>query len=345
MYTECRICRKDVRGRSPLNGIGLGDAIQEEWGGTNEAGKVYQTVAPMLSRPGTPSGQEIDAAYKANVLNAPNTNLLASNMPAFTTNLLDIARLAPIPGIGKFKGEIETAVRAGMAIVSFGASEALRPLISIAGKVLGGLFKKATHMESCMKIWTDSYIRGMAAGVQPYPFSFESYMMEHFPQFKRQYEVMQVGGEWRNTGIDQMITVASRHGRIASHFLRLVKQYPDIMKVECLIHPSSQYRAQVPYSNADVANIWNMLREGAKALEYNDLVTKVDQVVAKWKVKETWGEIVKSRSTASLIPIKDPISGESSKAMLPENVIGVKRGALVMTLKTPQGQVTPIGEK
>jgi len=205
-------------------------------------------------------------------------------------------------------------------------------------KVIGGLFKKATHMGDCMKHWNgDEYLRSMGSSIQPYPFSFEDYMMKNFPQFLRQYQIKQADGSWARVGVDRLLSNSNRRARIANVFVRLVRQNPDIMQAECATQPNVIAEIGKTIDRSIVDKVWAQIKEVAKQEEYMTIAQEVDRLVAPFKVKETWGAIVKSRSTGLIVPTE-----HGSQLQMPENIIGVKRGALVMTLKTPQGQPTSI---
>lgn len=194
-----------------------------------------------------------------------------------------------------------------------------------------GIFKKATHMESCMNWWSDSNIRGMASGLAPYPFVFEEYMMKEFPQFLRQYQIKQADGTWASVGVESLLNTSNRQSRIATIFTRIVRENPDIMKLQCASMP--QGRAETGYVGEGAEKYFEQIKEVARQEEYSTIATQVDKLVAPWKVKETWGAIVKSRNEQLAVR-----TDQGSQMKIADNVIGVKRGAFVMTLKTPQGK-------
>jgi hypothetical protein len=217
------------------------------------------------------------------------------------------------------------------------------------------MFKKATHMGDCMKWFNDvNNIRRRSEGVQPYPieqvFSFEEYMMKNFPQFLRQYQIMQAGGQWASVGVEAYLTKVKhetstyvRRQKIQDIFVRLVQENSQIMQLQCAVQHSGE-SGYTGHTQAQVDEIWNSLKEAARQEEYHttnklidNIPVRIDALVAPFKVKETWGAIVKSRNANLIIPTE-----HGSQLRMPDNVIGVSRGALVMTLKTPQGQPTPI---
>lgn len=221
-----------------------------------------------------------------------------------------------------------------MVLATFTGGLSLLPGIS---KMLGGMFKKATHMGDCMKWWTDSNIRGMASSIIPIELDFHSYMMKNFPQFLRQYQVMLAGGQWESVGVDRLLSSGNRRARVANEFVKLVRQHPEIMQAECATQPNVIAEIGNMVNPRDVQEAWSQIREAAKQLEYVTLAQEVDKLVAPFKVKETWGKIVQSRSDKLLVRRED-----GAQLAVPRDVIGVKRGALVQVLKTGQTSLKPV---
>lgn len=303
-------------------GNGLGDAIQQEYGGQSKTGK---TVLPVVTQIATMFGQ------------GTGTGLITSVIPK---------------GVLKSAGIDINPASLVLAPMTFGASmlPGVSKLLGKVFNVFGDMFKKATHMESCMKGWDDGGIRGIAAGVVPYPvsfdFNFEQYMMKNFPQFLRQYQILQAGGQWASVGVDtylnrmknKVLNMANRRRKIQDIFLRIVRENPDIMKLECVSLPKG--RAETGYQGEGAGLYWENFREAARQEEYgmivkevNNIPGEIDRLVSPFKAKETWGEIVRSRNTGLIVPIE-----QGGQLRMPENIVGVSRGAFVMTLKTPQGQ-------
>ena len=303
MYTPCKLCRKDAVGKAPLNSVGLGAS---EWDTQSSAGQMVSTTAPLIG-----------------MLN-PNVMLMKM-----------------IPGAEGVLNKVGVNANPfSMGLASFTMGISLLPGVSqLLGKMFGGMFSKATHMGDCMKWWdNENNMRGMASGVVPYPFSFEEYMMKSFPQFLRQYQIMQAGGQWASTGIDSLLNTSNRKKRITDAFVRMVRANPDIMTLHCVVQEKAE-TGYTGHTKGQVDVFWGQIREAARQEEYYNVIKQVDKVVAKWKVKETWGEIVSSRASGLIVKTE-----QGAQLRMPENIIGVKRGALVMTLKTPQGQSVKIGK-
>jgi hypothetical protein len=235
-----------------------------------------------------------------------------------------------IPGVSK--------ITAGMNPLALALAPMTGGLTLIPGisNIFGNMFSKATHMGDCMKWWSDSNIRGMAAGVEPYAFDFHDYMMHEFPQFLRQYQVMQAGGEWAKVGIDSLIGGVSRRGRISNIFLRLVRSNPDLMTLQCAVRERAE-TGFTQFNQAQVDEIWAAARESARQEEYVNMVKEVDARLEPYKVKERWAQIVQSRSQ-NLVVKKE----EGGQLFAPKDVIGVRRGTFTQVLKTGQTSSKPV---
>ena len=135
----------------------------------------------------------------------------------------------------------------------------MKPLMGPIAK----MFKKATHMESCMKWWTESNIRGMASGLAPYAVSSE---------IKREYRAQR--------SRDMVDNTSDRQNNIANIFTRLVRENPDIMAMQCATMP--QGRGETGMTEADaikVAGYWDQLKEAARQEEYQNFVGVLGVVV------------------------------------------------------------------
>lgn len=362
---KCQSCKKQV-----VNDIGLGDSneIDKEYRTESSTGQMLKSGELMVANMLSPGGQLLKMIPGTRKDQDPTGALLAP----FTYGASVIPGMVPDSVMNPIKKTAKTfgvdTNPLSMALMFtplgvFGAGASLLPgvsqLLGKAFKVFSGFFKKATHMGDCMKWWNiGDNLRGMTKGAQPYPiewnFSFEDYMMKNFPQFLRQYQIMQAGGQWASVGVDSYLNsiknevsdMGARQRKIQDAFVRLVRQNPEIMQLACAVNE----RAETGYTGHTVAQIeeyWSNFRESARQEEYNatsrvleNVSARIDQLVAPFKVKETWGAVVKSRDTNLAVKTE-----YGSQLRMPENVIGVSRGALVMTLKTPQGQPTPIGKK
>lgn len=171
---------------------------------------------------------------------------------------------------------------------------------AIMGPIMGPIakmMKKATHMESCMKWWTDSNIRSMASGLTPYPIGAD---------IKREYRAQHAREMVDNTG--------DRQNNIASIFVRIVRRNSDIMAMQCATMP--QGRGETGMTEADAAKVagyWDQIKEAARQEEYQNLVGSIGVTVAQ-KV----AAVQESRSVATTF-------------QLPTGVTSItKGGALVL---------------
>jgi len=265
--SECKLCKKRV-----VNDIGLGE--DSEYEGQTKTG---QTVVPLVSQASEMIGK------------ATGTGLIVGMLPG---------------GVVKSLGVDMNPASLLLAPMTFGAS--LLPGVSkILGKafnVFSGLFKKATHMGDCMKWFNNTdNIKGMSAWVQPYPieqvFSFEEYMMKNFPQFLRQYQIMQAGGQWASVGVDSYLKSVSsgisnmsvRRQKIQDIFLRLVQENSQIKELQCAVQHSGE-SGYTGHTKAQVDEIWDSLREAARQEEYqttskliSNIPARIDALVAPFK--------------------------------------------------------------
>lgn len=355
----CRSCKKQV-----VNDIGLGEdnsEIDKEYRGESATGQMLKGGAMQAAQMMSPGGQLLKMIPGMKTDEDPTGALLAP----FTYGASMIPGMIPSTVMDPMKStaskvgiDMNPAAMALTFIPAVGMVALLPGVSQIIGKIsnmFGGMFKKATHMGDCMK-WFNNVdnIRRKGEGVQPYPieqvFSFEEYMMKNFPQFLRQYQIMQAGGQWASVGVEAYLTkvkhetsIYVRRQKIQDIFVRLVQENSQIMQLQCAVQHSGE-SGYTGHTQAQVDEIWNSLKEAARQEEYHttnklidNIPVRIDALVAPFKVKETWGAIVKSRNANLIIPTE-----HGSQLRMPDNVIGVSRGALVMTLKTPQGQPTPI---
>ncbi len=334
MYTNRPIRRRNTSGRSILNGVGLGEdidtrAIDKEYRGATNTG---QTVVPLVS-------QVFDMFGKAT-----GTGLIVGMVPGKLTKSVGI--------------DVNPASLV-LAPVTFGAS--LLPGVSqVLGKVFnvfGGLFKKATHMGDCMKWWqNESNLRSAIGGIQPIPmtldFSFESHMMKNYPQFLRQYQILRAGGQWESVGVDRYLdsvrgrlNASARYGRLVDTFIQLMRENSDIMKADCATQQNIiAQQGDTGILRSDVMQIIEAVRQYARQREYeitmneiSKVGAEIDRLVSPFKVKETWGEIVRSREKNLLVKRE-----QGANLAIPGDVIAIKNGAFVMSLKSEQTSNKPV---
>lgn len=266
-------------------------------------------------------------------------NGLGADIPGLITSLPVVNQIPMVNTFGQKKQEgYEGISKTGTTVQSsISMLDTALPMFGFKfiGKLLDtfGLFKKATHMGDCMKWWSDSNIKGMASGVEPYSFDFNDYMMKNFPQFLKRYQTMQADGTWANVGVDRLLSSTNRRARVGRIFLRIVRQNPDVMTLQCAVRERAE-TGYTGYTQSQVDDIWGQIKEAARQEEYSTIAQEVDRLVAPFKVKETWGAIVKSRNEQLAVR-----QDQGSQMKIADNVIGVKRGAFVQVLKGPSVEV------
>lgn len=169
-------------------------------------------------------------------------------------------------GLGVDVGTISTALQVAFPLQAFN--------ISLFNKIFGGMFAKATKMESCLKWWSDSNLRSIAGG-RVVPISLED-IYRQYPQYRSLFSVLQtnVGGDF--LGLKHLIDVGSRMYKMQSHFVRFARQANsemDLFVAQC----AAQHRDEtgVPFTQEQIAPIWESLREQARQMEYNETMDEV----------------------------------------------------------------------
>lgn len=186
----------------------------------------------------------------------------------------------------------------------------MKPILGPIAK----MFKKATHMESCMKWWTDSNIRSMASGLEPYPISQEikqEYRLQHAKELVDSY--------------------SDRKNNIINNFVKYVRQNPDIMSMQCATMP--QGRKETHMTEADAAKVvvyWSQIKEASRQQEYQDFVGAVGAILSQ-KVAA-----VASSRQAGLVTTATGGKG----FQLPEGVMSIsKGGALILDVNKSTNKV------
>lgn len=275
-------------------------------------------------------GSNIDKEYSTQSQTGQTVNMVLGMNP-----LMAVANIVP-KGLTKAAGIDVNPISVFLAPLTGGLT-LIPGLSKVIGNVFGGLFKKATHMGDCMKWFAnEENLRGSIGGTQPLPFDFIEYMKKNFPQFMRQYQVMQAGGQWASVGIDKLVSASNRRARLMNEFAKIVRANPDLMTLQCAVQHSHE-TGYKDFTQAQVTALWKQVHEAAQQKEYASLVPEVDKRIAPFKAKETWGEIVRSRDRGLLVG-----RSEGVKLAMPPNVTGVKRGALQMTLKSEQTSLKPV---
>jgi hypothetical protein len=141
------------------------------------------------------------------------------------------------------------------------------------------MFAKATHMESCMKYWTDSNIRNMVTGIAPLPFD----LGQVFPLESREYYAEHARDVSTNPVVNNLLNISARQSKIADYFVQIVRSNSDIMQMQCMSMP--QGRAETGYSGPDPAPYWDQFKESAKQQELVVTAQAIQNVLAPYAAR------------------------------------------------------------
>ena len=216
--------------------------------------------------------------------------------------------VSSIPVIGKLN-----PAQMSLALVTGGIT-----LIPGVSKLVGNLFKKATHMGDCMKWWNnENNIRGMVSGISPYPIDVE----QIFPEESREYQLQHARNVSGESGIQNLLSTSSRRYQIGTYYIGGVRANPEIMQMSCLTQPNVQAEVGQRISASEVEPYFDQLKEQARQKEYYDTVESIKRVLASYRmVVERKAVVVqKTREVATAF-------------QLPAGVTSIsKGGALVIT--------------
>lgn len=277
--SPCGLCKKKT-----VNDVGLGDAIQQEWGGQSTTGGMVSQVASFMAPP---------------IQMIPGFSQLQkiAEKTGFRTDPLNLA-LATNPVTGWMQ------------------------LIPGFNKMIGGLFKKATHMESCMKWWTDENITGMIKGRMPYAID----VAQSFPEASREYQINRARHVTDDEQVVRLLDVPRRQKIMIAAFVSSVRAYPDLMQAQCAAMPQGRAETGVTFTESDLAPVWNGMKEAAQVSEYKRTLKAIENILAPYAalVKQKTAMIQQTRQTGLV---------EGPKAFqLPTGVTGIsKGGALIVT--------------
>jgi hypothetical protein len=170
-------------------------------------------------------------------------------------------------------------------------------LIPGVSKIVGGLFKKATHMGDCMKWWSsDSNIRSMVASVMPYPID----VVQSYPEASQEYQIQHASSVISDSGIQRALAVSSRKYKIGTYYVQGVKQNADLMQMSCMTQPEVQKETGVVISASDVGPYFTQLQEQARQIEYQETMTNIGKVLASYqRVVEQKAVVVKKTRDVS----------------------------------------------
>lgn len=187
-------------------------------------------------------------------------------------------------------------------------------------KIFGGLFKKATKMESCMKWWSDENIRGMVTGVQPYPIDIEQML----PEIATEYRLQHARSINTDPRLANILSFGARNAKIQNAYLQFVRGNPDIMGLQCAVQNSDE-TGLTEVSQAQVNMYWKQLQEAARQQEVYETANELEQAVKLYvqRIEKRKTEIQESRS-------RGLITGDIKQPLLPGGAVAIKGSTLVL---------------
>ena len=164
-------------------------------------------------------------------------------------------------------------------------------------KIIGGLFKKATHMESCMKWWSDSNIRSMV-NVSPYPVD----VIQSFPDESREYQLQHASSVTGDSSIQSLISGSGRIYNIGTYYVSQVRANPDMMQASCASMPQGQAETHANINPADVNAAFDQMKEQARQQEYQDTITSIGRILSQYKrvIERKVAVVQQTRDTATI---------------------------------------------
>lgn len=238
--------------------------------------------------------------------------------------LIITVALFMIPVVGWAAALVLNVPVVGDAIWKFGMKH--DPIL----KAFIGAFKKATHMEDCMKWWTDSNIRGMSAGIVPYPIDINAFIQKYSDAI-HEYRLQRA----QEIDIKGLVvsSLSGRSSKIGNIFVKLVQNSKEFMEFYCASMPQSRAKTGMTEADYTKANEYlGHLKEQAKQEEYTSTLQEIEQkivsVLAPYIkiVTQKTGVIQQTRQAASVF-------------QLPAGVLAIDRGALVLTPGTSSNLV------
>lgn len=215
------------------------------------------------------------------------TGQMVQTIAPFYNPLMQILPIKSLPIIGQLD-----PLSMSLAVATGGLT--LMPGIS---KIIGGLFKKATHMESCMKWWSDSNIRGMV-NVSPYPVD----VVSSFPGESQEYQAQHASSVTGDSGIQSLLSTSSRTYNIGTYYVSQVRANPDMMTASCASMPQGQAETHANINPSDVNVAFDQMKEQARQQEYQSVLQSVGRVLAGYKrsVERKVAVVQQTRDTATV---------------------------------------------
>ncbi len=170
----------------------------------------------------------------------------------------------------------------------------------VFNSIIGGIFKKATKMESCMKWWTYSNLYNIGPS-DVIPINVDEMMKKLPVQYQFSYDIIK-----RN--LVGLFDKAGRLNRARAIFVNLAYANSDIFQAQCVAQHRDETGAP-PEMLAQVGRVWDAMREVAKQQEYNqtfdEFEKKVEGLVSSMVAVSERGKVYKKAITAGKIVV-DP---------------------------------------
>lgn len=296
--------------KKTVNDVGLGDATQQEWGGQSTTGGMITKVAGMIAPP---------------IQMIPGMSMVTKQLEKFgvSVNPMSLALAAMTGGMSMLPG---------------------------ISKLLGGMFKKATHMESCMKWWTDSNIRGMVAGRTPYPVDVIDpiIVMDRFVEASREYRLEHAKEAIEDVGvqsvlagarsnINSILSTGTRKQKIGSAYVSQVRGYPDIMQAQCMSMPQGRAETGANIDPNMVGGVFEQMKDVAQQQEVEATTQAMNSAIEAAAsgisgILAPYGRVASQKVEVIQMTREAGLVVGPRAFQLPVGVTGIsKGGALVLT--------------
>ena len=213
--------------------------------------------------------------------------------------------------IGKGTNE-EKAKMATETLLTFGLTQIpiLGPMIgkilSPFTNIIGGMFKKATHIGDCMKWWdNESNIRSLAGNMTPIPISMDQFYTMMDKAMRQRFDERQAKGD--SLGINSVLNASTRRSKYVNNFVAQVRANPESMQMSCLSQPNVQRETgQYDITPDYVGSIFSQFRQQAQEAEYYQTLAEIKKKMDIRNIfqitSEQWGRVEAKREAGSLIP-------------------------------------------
>lgn len=177
----------------------------------------------------------------------------------------------------------------------------MKPFNMIMNPIMG-MFKKATHLEDCMRWWTASNIASMVANYPLIPIGDD---------IAHEYEIEHAQPISKTASFSE----SSRRVNLTSIYSAALWAQPDLMKLFCAVQSQSMGENYgVSYTMDQVNGFIDQVKQYAAQKEYNDLVGILASTVAQKS------GIMQATRQAGLV------TGGPQGFQLPTGVIGITSG-------------------